>query len=191
MLRILQEIGGPRLKLQGSNGLASLVPGEGRTFLDPMATDTLTWFRGPRDWDSTLDLSDFTIISHFRDPRDLACNQFWWALQHPNTRDTPERAAEKRQNVEQKGIDGYALGRNNSESYLKLMALSDARIGDAVIWTSYNQLCCAFDYLMDNLCRTFGRAPTEVAEALSKERPENLGGNADGRRLAVPGRAPT
>ncbi len=179
MLRILQAVGGPRLKLRASKGPASLEAAEGRTFLDPTAEDTLTWFRGPRDWDSTLDLSAFTVLAHFRDPRDLACNQFWWALQHPNTHDTPERAAEKRAKVERMGIDAYALGRNNSEAFAKLMALSDAPGGDAVTWTSYNQLCCAFDYLMDNLCSTFGRAPSEVAEALRMERPENLGGNAD------------
>lgn len=178
MLRILQIMGGRGVRLRASAGPAALAPAEGHTFLDPTARDTLTWFRGPRDWNPTLDLSAFTVIAHFRDPRDLACNQFWWALQHPNTHDTPERAAEKRAKVERMGIDAYALGRNNGEGYAKLAALSDSPIGDAVTWTSYNQLCCAFDYMVDNLCRTFGRAPSEVAPLLRMERPENLAGNA-------------
>jgi len=174
LLRILKVIGGPRLRMCAAKGPARLEPAEGHTFLDPAERDVLTWFRGPRDWNEALDLSAFTVIAHFRDPRDLACNQFWWALQHPNTHDTPERAAEKRAKVERMGIDAYALGRNNSEAYGKLMALSDGPQGDAVTWTSYNQLCCAFDYLMDSLCRAFGRAPSEVAGALRAERPENL-----------------
>lgn len=179
MLRILQAIGGPTLKMRAAKGPASPTPEEGHTFLDPQADRTLTWFRGPRDWNEALDLSAFTVIAHFRDPRDLACNQYWWALQHPNTHDAPERAAEKREKVERMGIDAYALGRNNSAGFQKLMALSEGPRGDAVTWTSYNQLCCAFDYLMDNLCHAFGRAPSEVAGALRMERPENLGGNAD------------
>lgn len=183
MLRILQTIAGKGVKLRAAKGLASREAGEGRTFLDPRAAGTLTWFRGPRDWDPALDLSGFTVIGHFRDPRDLACNQFWWALQHPNTHDTPERAAEKRAKVERMGIDAYALGRNNTEAYAKLMALSEGPAGDGVTWTSYNQLCCAFDYLMDNLCRAFGRAPSQVAEALRMERPENLPGNPDWQKV--------
>lgn len=179
MLRILQIIGGPSLRLKASKGPASLENRPDATFLDARQAQVLYWFRGPRHWVPSLDLSDFRLLAHFRDPRDLACNQYWWALQHPNTHDTPEVADEKRAKVAATGIDAYALGRNNRASYAALMGLSDGPLGDAVTWTSYNQLCTAFDYMVDNLCRAFGRAPSAVAEALRPERPENLGGNAE------------
>ena len=31
------------------------------------------WFRDP----------NIRIVTNFRDPRDMACNQYYWALQHP------------------------------------------------------------------------------------------------------------
>ncbi|SHI33932.1 hypothetical protein SAMN02745194_00068 [Roseomonas rosea] len=179
MLRIIQAIAGPELRMKAANGPASLQKGEGVTFLDAKANNVLYWFRGPRHWDATLNVSDFRMIAHFRDPRDLACNQYWWALQHPNTHDTPEVAEQKRRKTEEMGIDHYVLGRNNTASYGMLGGLSDGPQGDAVTWTSYNQLCCAFDYMVDNLCRTFNRAPSAVAEALRAERPENLFANPE------------
>ncbi|MCR0982004.1 thioredoxin domain-containing protein [Roseomonas populi] len=179
MLRILQAIGGKALKLRAANGPASLEPREGATHLNAAEPNLLYWFRGPRHWDTSLDVSAFKVIAHFRDPRDLACNQYWWALQHPNTHDTPEVAEAKRRKVEEEGIDRYVMGRNNVASYNMLRSLSDGALGDAVTWTSYNQLCCAFDYMTDNLCRTFGRAPSEVAEVLRMERPENLFNNPE------------
>ncbi|WP_421995219.1 hypothetical protein [Roseococcus sp.] len=178
MLRIMQIIGGSGLRLRAANAPPSLEKKEGSTFLDARA-NILYWFRGPRHWDPMIDLSAFRTIGHFRDPRDLACNQYWWALQHPNTIDTPEVAEAKRQKTEAMGIDKYALGRNNRDSYGMLMGLSHGAMGDVMTWTSYTQLCCAFDYMVDNLCHAFNRAPSQVAEELRLERPENLGGNAD------------
>jgi len=179
MLRILQIIGGPSLRLKSANAPASLEKKEGVTFLDVKAANVLYWFRGPRHWDAGLDVSDLRMIAHFRDPRDLACNQYWWALQHPNTHDTPEVAAEKRRKTEEGGIDAYVLGRNNTTSFSMLRGLSDSPAGAVTTWTSYNQLCCAFDYMVDNLCRTFNRAPSAVVDELRTERPENLAGNAE------------
>jgi len=177
MLRILRIISGREMVHRFAKDPASDAPGEGVTFLDPGGPSTLTWFRGPRNWRPDLDLSAFRIIAHFRDPRDLACNQYWWELQHPNTHDAPEVAEARRRAVEEGGIDAYVERRSNAESFNQFMALSDGRRGDAVRWTSYTQLCCAFDYMIDGLCQTFNRAPREVADALRKERPENLGGN--------------
>ena len=183
MLRILRTIGGPGIVLRQANGPASLEPGEGLTHLDSRRAHVLTWFRDPRHWNGALDLSGFRVIAHFRDPRDLACNQYWWALQHPNTHDTLEVAEGKRRKVEAGGLERYALNRSNAPSFDPLRALSDGPIGDAVTWTSYNQLCAAFDYMVDGLCRTFGRAPSAVAPALRQERPENLPGNPDWTRI--------
>lgn len=178
MLRIMQIIGGRGLRLKAVNAPPALEKQEGTTFLDARA-NILYWFRGPRYWNRSLQTDAFRIIGHFRDPRDLACNQYWWALQHPNTHDALEVTEQKRREVEARGIDSYALGRNNRASYEMLMGLSNLPIGDVVTWTSYAQLCCSFDHMVDNLCRTFNRAPSHVAEELRIERPENLGGNPD------------
>ncbi|RYI97118.1 MAG: hypothetical protein EON47_19905 [Acetobacteraceae bacterium] len=179
MLRILQIIAGPAVKLRPANAPAAMEKGEGKLFLDWKNQNILYWFRGPRHWTADVDLGAFRTVMHFRDPRDLACNQYWWALQHPNTIDSPEVAEEKRAKVEAEGIDRYALGRNNSANYAAMREASEGPFGPVITWTSYTQLCCAFDYMTDNLCRMFHRAPSRVAEELRIERPENLAGNAD------------
>lgn len=178
MQRIVQAIAPKGIALVRVASPAVPEPGVEGTFLDP-ERNAIYWFQGPRHWNPAIDLSRFRCIVHMRDPRDLACNQYWWALQHPNTNVSPELAEIRRRKVEDGGIDQYVLGRNNQASYDMLMTASDAASGDATTYTSYAQLCCAFDLLMDNLCRTFGRAQSEVAEALRIERPENLTANAD------------
>ncbi len=167
---------GVKMKRLVSPALAE--PGEGGTWLDPDSR-TVYWFQGPRHWNPAIDLSRFTCIVHMRDPRDLACNQYWWALQHPNTTVTPEVAEARRLKVEREGIDKYVMGRNNQGSYDMLMSVSDSPVGDRATYTSYAQLCCAFDLLADRLCQAFGRRQREVAEALQVERPENLWSNPD------------
>lgn len=177
MLRILQIIAGPAVKLRPANAPAAMEKSEGKLFLDWKNQNILYWFRGPRHWTADVDLEAFRTVMHFRDPRDLACNQYWWALQHPNTIDSPEVAEEKRAKVEAEGIDRYALGRNNSASYAVMINASNGPRGDVITWTSYAQLCCAFDLLMHRVCVLFGRDPAEVAPGLRFERPEALTAN--------------
>ena len=149
--------------------------GEG-TYLDPLP-EMIYWFQGARFWNPTLDLSRFKVIVHMRDPRDLVCNQYWWALQHPNRIDPPEVAEAKRRQVEAEGIDAFVLGRDNRDSYAMVRGVSAGPWGDAATYTSYAQLCCSFDLLMHRLCRTFGRTASEVAGGLRMERPESLTAN--------------
>lgn len=148
------------------------------TFIDP-GSNRLYWFQGPRYWNPAIDLSKFKVIIHFRDPRDLACNQYWWALQHPNTHDAPEVAEEKRRKVEAGGIDKYALGRNNREIFDIFRTVSDGAMGNYATYTSYTQLCVAFDELIDRLCRCFDKRQSDVASALFNERPERLAANPE------------
>ncbi|OYX35511.1 MAG: hypothetical protein B7Y99_03095 [Caulobacterales bacterium 32-69-10] len=158
--------------------LAAPGPEEEGTFVDPDA-NTIWWFQGPRHWNPEIDVSRFKVMVHFRDPRDLACNQYWWALQHPNTKDSPEEAERKRLKVEAMGLEKYALGRNNFAAYAPMMAISEGPTGDDTTYTSYAQLCSAFDLLVDNLCRVFDCSPSSVAEKLIGERPESLFNNPD------------
>jgi len=179
MLRIIRTIAGPGMILREIGDVMGFTPEAGKGFIDRSRSDTISWIRNPKFWDPALDLSGIGLIGHFRDPRDLACNQYWWALQHPNLTDSPELAAARLAKIEAGGIDKYAVNRNNNNAFRMMSSVSDGPLGDTATWTSYSQLCCAFDYLMDGLCKRFGRAPSEVAEALRIERPENLGGNPD------------
>ena len=149
--------------------------GEG-TYLDPDA-DMIYWFQGNRYWNPSIDLSSFKLIVHMRDPRDLVCNQYWWALQHPNTTDPPEVAAAIRQQTEADGIHKFAIARDNRGAYSMHRDVSLGPHGDTATYTSYAQLCCAFDLLMYRVCKLFGRSPAEVAPGLRFERPEALTAN--------------
>lgn len=141
--------------------------------LDP-AEPVIYWFQGTRFWDPTIDLSPFTVILHLRDPRDLICNLYWWALQHPVPGAMPEAVAAERAAVEALGIDGFARDRDLSPVFRRLNEVSEGPFGEAVTYTSYAQLCCAFDLLVERLCRAFGRPVRDVLPKLALERPENL-----------------
>jgi hypothetical protein len=179
--RIVKTIAGDKIAIKRLGKPAFDRPvqaGEEGTFIDPDSR-IIWWFQGPRYWNPQIDLSRYELIVHFRDPRDLACNQYWWALQHPNTKDPPEEAERKRKRVEDGGIEKYVLGRNNFASYQMLMDVSESPVGDSAVYTSYAQLCCAFDLMVRNLCGVFKRSQADVAEALQIERPENLFANPD------------
>jgi hypothetical protein len=181
MRRIMEIVAGERMKMHSvARPALTAKPDDPTTgtYIDPKA-NRFYWFQGPRFWNPALDFSQFKTIVHFRDPRDLACNQYWWALQHPNTHDTPEVAEEKRRKVEAGGIDKYALGRNNREIFDIFRSISDGAMGNYATYTSYTQLCVAFDELMDRLCRVFDRRQSEVAHALFNERPERLSENPE------------
>lgn len=160
------------------NSPAADDPGPDRTFLDPAAKKTIYWFQGGTHWNDAIDLSPFRAIVHLRDPRDLACNQFWWALQHPNLTDPPEVAAQWRRSVEAMGIDEYVFIADNSLSTRMIRQIVASPIGPSIACTSYAQLCCAFDLIIESLCDLFGTSRRYAADTLHQERPENVQANS-------------
>ncbi len=180
--RIVHAVGKGRPFLRVNSPATPKGSAEG-TPIDP-DSDQIYWFQGPRYWNPAIPLEKCQVIAHVRDPRDLACNQYWWALQHPNDRDPPEVAEEKRRKVEAAGIDAFVLAANYADLYAVYRDIAVREAGNTV-WTSYTQLCSAFDYLVFSLATLLEREPRDFVKKLIVERPENLGGNANWSKVGA------
>ncbi len=116
------------------------------------------------------------LIVSFRDPRDLACNQFHWAQQHPIL-DKPQAEVDAwRDSVRSKGIDQYVLGADNNVLFKSFMAISDRIQNDRefTLVISYAQLCLDFDEMVKRVARFVGldeaRIPWAAIEPLRAEK---------------------
>jgi hypothetical protein len=116
---------------------------------------------------------------NFRDPRDLACNQYHWVFQHP-TNKSEQETAEYRSAVLAAGIDQFVLKSNNSILYSSIKNLwGRLHANDPnMLLLSYNQLCLDFDNMLERIIRFLEVDPATVDRArLELERTDNLKGN--------------
>ncbi len=120
---------------------------------------------------------ELKLITNFRDPRDLACNQFHWALQHPISNRTDEYIANYRRSVLEAGIDHFVLKQENNVLFNSLKALAPRLSADDpnVLKLSYSQLCLDFDALIERLI-SFLKVDRESVpwDRLERERTGNL-----------------
>jgi len=126
--------------------------------------------------------SDVRIIVNFRDPRDLACNQYHWAQQHPSTDKTQEQLEEYRAKVKNKGIDQFVIEGDNNVHLKEFQTLKNRLRSDDenTLIVSYNQLCLGFDEMVERMANFFGVALTEIPyDVIDRERTVNLTTNVD------------
>ncbi len=119
---------------------------------------------------------DIKLITNFRDPRDLVCNQFFWALQHPIINKSEREVAEFRKRTEEDGIDAYALRIDNEVQFKCFKALSE-RLLDRVstLNLSYSQLCLDFDGLVKRIMEFLEIPPEDVLwDLVESQRSSNL-----------------
>ena len=117
------------------------------------------------------------LVTNFRDPRDLACNQYYWALQHPIANRTEEYIETFRKRVKEEGIDVFVAKQNNDVLFNSLRDLVGRLETDTehVLKLSYAQLCLDFDNLLQRLVAFLGVPSATVPWAtLEKERTDNL-----------------
>ncbi len=117
------------------------------------------------------------LVANFRDPRDLACNQFWWALQHPTGNLPAEEIAAHRAQIEANGIDAYVGRVDNRIQFRQFEALSERIATDAAdtLVVSYAQLCLDFDPMVVRLAAFLGITEARIPwSKIALERPEAL-----------------
>lgn len=175
--RVIRAIGGDKYKRITVREKALDKKKEGYTYLDANSNN-FYWFQGDKFLEDSIDLSRFKLIFHFRDPRDLACNQYWWALSHPNLSDSPDVAENKRVEIEKRGLESYVSVKRNISCFSKFIALSNSLKKENIVCTSYAQICVAFDLLVYKLCEIFEQSPDNCMDKLLIERPENILDNA-------------
>lgn len=123
------------------------------------------------------------LIVNFRDPRDMACNQYHWVFQHPDGSRTPEQLEQHRTLVRQAGIDAFVQKNDNNIQFAQFLALRDqlSKVDEAeILVLSYAQLCLDFDRLVLRVADFLGVADTEIPWGeLDRERTENLSANPE------------
>jgi hypothetical protein len=143
----------------------------------PEPTGHLYMYNTPNYVNENLANPALKLITNFRDPRDLACNQFHWAFQHPMANRTDAEIETFRAQVREQGIDHFVASRDNNILFKSLRALA-SRVQPAdpnVLNLSYSQLCLDFDNLLERII-TFLDIPRDSVrwDLLERERTVNL-----------------
>lgn len=139
--------------------------------------------RGVRTFKPPIVDMRYRYIFHVRDPRDMLCNQYYWLNQHPAGGQTPEEVAKstaERREKFAKGIDYNVLRPKDQYIYNFVREVYEADEKPDVIFTSYNQLCCDYDNMVERLVSFLGATPDSFAQAAIKaESPDGLAGNPE------------
>lgn len=146
---------------------------------EPAANGFLYLYNTPHIVNAYITDPNTKIILNFRDPRDLACNQYHWVFQHP-TNKSEQETAEYRSAVLAAGIDQFVLNSNNSILFSSIRHLwGRLQSNDPnVLVLSYNQLCLDFDNMLERIIKFLEVDPASVDRAqLELERTDNLKGN--------------
>jgi len=146
----------------------------------PEANGFLYMYNTPNYLNANLADPSVRLITNFRDPRDLACNQYHWALQHPILNRTEAEIAQIRANVAAKGIDQFVAEKDNNILFKSLRGLSErVQANDPnVLKLSYAQLCLDFDNLLERIIEFFGADRNALPwDRLEQERTVNLAKN--------------
>lgn len=176
--RIITAIGGPyykQLKIAEQlevAGKQSEIPE-----WKPEERGYLYMYNTPHFINKNLSSPSVKLITNFRDPRDLACNQYHWAFQHPMLGKSQEYIENYRKSVAEEGIDRFVARQDNNVLFRSLRALAPRLESEDqnVLRLSYSQLCLDFDRMLDRLI-TFLEVPRDSVpwETLEKERAVNL-----------------
>lgn len=163
-----------------------------RYFASGNIEEMRSWVPEPNGWAYLYNTPQFVnakladpgirLIVNFRDPRDMACNQFHWVFQHPDPSLSEDELQRYRSDVRTMGIDQYVRHVDNNALFRQLFELKD-RIGrhshdPNTLVVSYAQLCLDFDSVTDRICDFLGVNRSDVpVELIERERVDNIAGN--------------
>ena len=136
----------------------------------------------PPRFNKSIDLNDYDFVVNFRDPRDRICNEFHWALSHPQPNRTPAQMEAHRKRVADQGIDSWILERLQKPQtirfYDNLFWLLECAPPERILVNTYSRLCCDFDSFVIRIADFLDISLNEATwEALLPERPEHIENN--------------
>lgn len=179
--RLITAIGGPSYKpIKITEDLENSGKGSEIPNWAPDPAGHLFMYNTPHFVNSHFASPEVKLITNFRDPRDLACNQFYWAQQHPILNRTEEEIAAIRRSVAERGIDDFVAKIDNNSLFNSLRALAPrlSSRDPKILYLSYSQLCLDFDNLIQKLIAFLEVPASSVPYALlEKERTVNLDKN--------------
>lgn len=147
----------------------------------PPARDCLVLHRAPNFFNPQTPLSNYRFVLNARDPRDLACNQYYWQFEHPVHNETPEETEARRARVAAAGIDAFALAQTN-EGYLRRFFDVVRKIAPPDrMFIGYAMFCLGYDDVVERACRFLGVRPEDLSDdqrqRIELERVSNLAAN--------------
>lgn len=147
-----------------------------RTFHPDAEEGKIYVWNMPFFWNFDVDVSKYKLLLNFRDPRDLLCNQYHWALQHPRPNKSEEEVQKERERVRSAGIDRYVLTKNNIAPIFSAIKDAYCRANEGMRYViSYAQLCADFDNMLETICDCLEVPVTdEILRRTSGERVENI-----------------
>ncbi|MFG1282874.1 sulfotransferase domain-containing protein [Xanthobacter autotrophicus] len=148
----------------------------------PDSTDFLFMYNTPQLINEHILDSKVRIITNFRDPRDLLCNQFHWVFQHPMLGKTEEEMETRRRFVREQGINEFVKRADVRPLYTSLKKIEGRLNSDDkdILILSYRQLCTEFDLLVDRICQFFRVNREDIEpEPIELERTTNLEKNPE------------
>lgn len=179
--RLISAFAGPDRVLVKST--AGLVPG-GRADLEswqPVGDYHIFFFNHTSRWNPNFNYKNCRIILNFRDPRDLACNKFFWALQHPSET-LDEIALERhRSRVRKMGLSKFVMDidlRKQYKPFVEIHSRANEFKEDSILILSYAQLCLDVDSVGARIAEFLGVNDVAAIEAaVAPERPTALPDN--------------
>lgn len=148
-----------------------------QSFMPKIEAHRIGFWNVPGHWNRNIDLAEFRVLLNFRDPRDMLCNQYYWALHHPSP-DSPDALLSHRNSVEAQGIDEFVLGNNPIMDFDSIKYIYDNTNVENRFVISYAQLCLDFDLLLERLCSWLNlQLSIDIIARTEDERIENVASN--------------
>jgi hypothetical protein len=184
MWRIIQTISGSKYKLirftddfyhkgQLEDIQNTLLPIEARNLL---------LFNTPMFFNFEQPLGEFRYLINVRDPRDLLCNMYHWALIHPDPAENDAAFNERIRVVKEIGINKFVLNKDIKVFYANIIKLWNLKndLNLDVVPVTYSNLCTNFDVFISKISSFLSQELTDnVLLALSNERVDKLTENKD------------
>lgn len=144
----------------------------------PPQTNNLILFNTPNFLSKKVSSDNYKFLINIRDPRDLVCNQYYWALQHPVPNLSADEIEARHKKLLEIGIDNFAKNKDNLFYYQRIMEIVRSSPKEAYQFVTYAQLCMDFDNFIK---RSADFLNVEITEnhlaSLDIERIDKLGAN--------------
>tara|TARA_R110001583_G_scaffold195533_1_gene375565 strand:- start:9026 stop:9781 length:756 start_codon:yes stop_codon:yes gene_type:complete len=153
-----------------------------KTSLLPSECGNIILFNTPMFFNFEQDLTSFRYMVNVRDPRDLLCNMYHWALVHPDPSENDKSFRERIDLVRKTGIDQFVMDKDIKVFYSNIIKLWEMKkvVGFNGTSITYSKLCTDFDSFIDRISN-FINSPITSKELkkLETERIEKLSTNKD------------